>query len=89
MVKALLLVALLTFCCCITTLHAMPRHSCRCIHTTLQRIPTRAIFKMEVIRVSGQCRRTEIIITTKRNFTVCVDPNATWVNGLLSELQKK
>ncbi|XP_040010501.1 growth-regulated alpha protein [Xiphias gladius] len=89
MPKPLLLLAAVTLCCCITTLHAIPRRGCRCMRTTSQGIPVRAIRKIEVIPISGHCRQTEIIITRKNNHKVCINPEAKWVNELLRNLQKK
>ncbi|KAG7237135.1 hypothetical protein INR49_032771 [Caranx melampygus] len=56
--KPLLLLAALTLCCCITALHG-----CKCMRPTSNRIPLKAIKKIEVLPISGQCRWTEIIVT--------------------------
>ncbi|KAF1389609.1 hypothetical protein PFLUV_G00075220 [Perca fluviatilis] len=77
--KPLLLLAALTFCFCIASLHAR----CICIQTISTVIPYRAIKKIEVIPISGNCRRTEIIVTTRKGSRVCVDPTVQWVNDLL------
>ncbi|XP_041792536.1 C-X-C motif chemokine 13 [Chelmon rostratus] len=89
MTKPLLLLAALTLCCCITTLHAAPRQFCLCIRTTSAPIPLRVIKKIEVHPISGRCPRTEVIITRNNNSKVCVNPGAVWVNGLLRNLQNK
>ncbi|XP_070761169.1 C-X-C motif chemokine 10 [Enoplosus armatus] len=86
--KPLLLVAL-TVCCCIATLHAFDINRCRCIRTTSSPVAVRVIKKIEVIPISGYCRRTQIIITRKNGTKVCVNPNVTWINNLLSNLQNK
>ncbi|XP_031161088.1 interleukin-8 [Sander lucioperca] len=77
--KPLLLLAALTFCFCITSLHAR----CTCIQTLSTPVPFRAIKKIEVIPISGHCRRTEIIITRRNGSRVCINPNVQWVNDLL------
>ncbi|XP_071340075.1 interleukin-8 [Trachinotus anak] len=89
MPKPLLVLAALTLCCCITTLHASSRSGCKCIRTTSQAIPLQAIKKIEVLPITGRCRYTEIIVTVKNNFRVCVEPSVTWINRVLSNLQKK
>ncbi|XP_022609503.1 C-X-C motif chemokine 13 isoform X2 [Seriola dumerili] len=87
MPKPLLLLAALTLCCCIMTIHGSPR--CKCIQTSSKKIPLKAIIKIEVLPISGQCRWTEIIVTMKKGFKVCIDPSVPWINQLLTNLQKK
>ncbi|XP_034728824.1 interleukin-8 [Etheostoma cragini] len=77
--KPLLLLAALTFCFCIASLHAR----CICIQTISTPVPSRVIKKIEVIPISGHCRRTEIIVTRRNGSRVCVNPNVQWVNDLL------
>ncbi|XP_034451330.1 alveolar macrophage chemotactic factor [Hippoglossus hippoglossus] len=86
--KPLLLLAALTLCCCITSLHAFRRRGCHCIRTTTEEVPAKCIKKIEVFAVSGQCRRTEILITRKNGYKVCVDPEVDWVLSLLQKLQR-
>ncbi|XP_044051175.1 C-X-C motif chemokine 13 [Siniperca chuatsi] len=86
MTKSLLL-ATLALCCCITTLHAYIQPGCRCIRTTSSPVAVRVIQKIEVVPISGRCRRIEIIVTRKNNSKVCVNPNVKWINKLLSDLQ--
>ncbi|XP_074525741.1 C-X-C motif chemokine 13 [Halichoeres trimaculatus] len=85
--KPLLLLSALALC-CILTLGALPRQGCRCIRTTPKYIPVRRMDKIEVFPVSGQCRWLEIIVTTKKSATICLDPSATWVKNLLTNLQR-
>ncbi|XP_075934984.1 interleukin-8 [Anarhichas minor] len=86
--KPLLLLAALTLCCCIASLHALPTQVCRCIRTITSPIPITVIKQVELIPISGHCRRTEIIITRWNGSKVCVKPDAKWVHSLLSNLQK-
>ncbi|XP_070689651.1 C-X-C motif chemokine 10-like isoform X2 [Pempheris klunzingeri] len=83
----LLLLAALTLCCCITSLQAYPR-ACLCLRTTSTPIRPQAIEKIEVIPISGKCRRIEIIVTRRNGSRVCVTPTAKWVIMLLSRLQR-
>ncbi|XP_023270091.1 C-X-C motif chemokine 13 isoform X1 [Seriola lalandi dorsalis] len=87
MPKPLLLLAALTLCCCIMTIHASPR--CKCIRTSSKIISLKAIMKIEVLPISGQCRWTEIIVTRKNGMKVCIDPSTPWIKQLLTNLQKK
>ncbi|XP_031726441.1 interleukin-8 [Anarrhichthys ocellatus] len=86
--KPLLLLAALTLCCCIASLHALPTQGCRCIRSIYSQVPLKVIKKLELIPISGHCRRTEIIITRRNGSKVCVKPEEKWVNSLLSNLQK-
>ncbi|XP_070820503.1 C-X-C motif chemokine 10 [Chaetodon trifascialis] len=88
MTKPLLLLAALTLCCCIATLHAAPRQGCLCIRTTSNHVALRVIEKIEVFPISGRCRRTEIIITRRNGSKICVNPEANWVKNLLSNFQR-
>uniref|UniRef100_A0A672FDR7 Chemokine interleukin-8-like domain-containing protein n=1 Tax=Salarias fasciatus TaxID=181472 RepID=A0A672FDR7_SALFA len=62
-----------------------PRH-CRCIGVVPCCVPRRFIRKIEVIPNSGNCRRTEVIITRKNNSTDCVSPNDPRLKGLLQSM---
>uniref|UniRef100_A0A8C2XBR1 Chemokine interleukin-8-like domain-containing protein n=1 Tax=Cyclopterus lumpus TaxID=8103 RepID=A0A8C2XBR1_CYCLU len=85
---ALLLLVTLTLC-GITSLHALPRPGCVCIRTRSSRVPLGVVRRIQLIPVSGLCRRTEVIVTRRNGSKVCVDPKEKWVNELLSNLAKK
>ncbi|XP_041643393.1 C-X-C motif chemokine 13 [Cheilinus undulatus] len=87
--KVLIVLAALTLCCCISSLQASPIQGCLCIRTTSASIPARVIKKVEVIPVSGRCRRTEIIVTRKNGSNVCVDPNGKWARNMLNTLNRQ
>ncbi|XP_054466540.1 C-X-C motif chemokine 11-1 [Anoplopoma fimbria] len=87
--KPLLLLAALTLCCCISSLHAFSQGRCICIRTISTPVPFKTIKKVEIIPVSGGCRRTEIIITRRNGSKLCVNPKKKWVIDLLSQLQSK
>ncbi|XP_030579576.1 C-X-C motif chemokine 13-like [Archocentrus centrarchus] len=84
--RPLLLLAALTFCC---FLHGFHINACRCKSTTLRQVPPQMVRKIEVTPLSGHCRRTEIIITTRTGNKICINPEAKWFPGLLNTLQKK
>uniref|UniRef100_A0AAQ5XYX2 Chemokine interleukin-8-like domain-containing protein n=2 Tax=Amphiprion ocellaris TaxID=80972 RepID=A0AAQ5XYX2_AMPOC len=86
--KTLLLLVALMFCCCISRLDALSGLGCRCIRTVPNPVPARAVKKIEVIPVSGRCRRTEILITKRNGSIVCVPPKAKWFPELLETLQR-
>ncbi|XP_029943662.1 C-X-C motif chemokine 13-like [Salarias fasciatus] len=86
MKNALLVLAALTLCCCFTCLHSSPPRHCRCIGVVPCCVPRRFIRKIEVIPNSGNCRRTEVIITRKNNSTDCVSPNDPRLKGLLQSM---
>ncbi|XP_034072603.1 growth-regulated alpha protein-like [Gymnodraco acuticeps] len=86
MTKATLLLSALTLCCCIASLQAFPRERCMCIQT-ISSMPVRVIKRIEVIPISGYCRRTEIIVTRRNGSQVCVNPAANWVYVLISNLK--
>ncbi|XP_060895335.1 C-X-C motif chemokine 10 [Labrus mixtus] len=75
--------------CFIVGLQASPRSGCFCIRTTPAFIPVRIIDKIEVIPVSGHCRRTEIIVTRRNGSKVCADLNSKWGKAVSRTLLKK
>nr|XP_040025439.1 C-X-C motif chemokine 13-like [Gasterosteus aculeatus aculeatus] len=83
----LLLLLAVTLCCCVARLHAFPTRGCRCIRTTSDPVPTRVIRRIEVVPVSGLCRRTEIIVTRRNGSKLCVNPDEAWLHVLLSKPQ--
>ncbi|XP_034072506.1 permeability factor 2-like [Gymnodraco acuticeps] len=86
MTKATLLLSALMLCCCIASLQAFPRERCMCIRT-ISSMPVRVIKRIEVIPISGHCRRTEIIVTRRNGSQVCVNPAVNWVYVLISNLK--
>ncbi|CAK6979608.1 C-X-C motif chemokine 10-like [Scomber scombrus] len=84
----LFLVALI-LCCSFAAVHGSPRGRCYCLRTFSKRVLVQTIKKVEVIPISGHCRRIEIIVTRKNDSKVCVDPNAYWLDSMLDFLKKK
>ncbi|KAI7812721.1 C-X-C motif chemokine 13 [Triplophysa rosa] len=80
--------------CCFTALLAFPmdgfatNNKCRCITTTTSIIPPRLFKRIEILPQGAHCRQTEIVITKKNNQIVCVDPDAKWINNVLSKVMK-
>ncbi|XP_028271124.1 C-C motif chemokine 5-like isoform X2 [Parambassis ranga] len=88
--KFLLIAAALTLCCCVGSLQAHSvRRNCYCIQTSWDPVPARAIQKLEVFLPSGQCRRSQIVITKRSGSKVCINPEAKWIQELLNTLQNK
>ncbi|NWY44287.1 CCL3 protein, partial [Sylvia atricapilla] len=42
-----------------------------------------------VVETSSSCRQPGVIVTTKKNRTVCADPQAAWVKQLLKHFQSQ
>ncbi|XP_055055853.2 C-X-C motif chemokine 10 [Misgurnus anguillicaudatus] len=80
--------------CCITTLPAFPmdgfdtNNKCRCLTTTTSIVPPRLFQRIEILPQGAHCRKTEIVITKKDNSTVCVNPEAKWINNVLSRVMR-
>uniref|UniRef100_W5M671 C-X-C motif chemokine 13-like n=1 Tax=Lepisosteus oculatus TaxID=7918 RepID=W5M671_LEPOC len=89
--KASLLLATLAIC-CIATSYALPMEGiisdlkCRCVRYTSAYINPRNFRHIEIIPQGARCRRTEIIVTLRNNNIVCVDPQAQWINQLISNV---
>ncbi|XP_034152518.1 C-X-C motif chemokine 13-like [Esox lucius] len=80
--------------CSFTLLHAIPMEgfapvSCRCIRSSSDFIPPKLFKRMEILPAGAHCRYTEIIITKEDHSTICVSPEAKWINKLIAKLQKK
>ncbi|XP_072290141.1 growth-regulated alpha protein [Eucyclogobius newberryi] len=73
---------------CVAALHAMPRLGCRCVRTSAQPISLSSIRSIQVLPVSGYCRRTEIRITRRNRRVVCVKPDEEWVHQMLLDVQR-
>nr|XP_056711934.1 growth-regulated alpha protein-like [Euleptes europaea] len=58
--------------------------SCRCRRVTSSFIHPTRYSKVKIILPGISCRRTEIIITLKSRKTLCVNPEAKWVQALLA-----
>ncbi|XP_066431027.1 C-X-C motif chemokine 10-like [Eleutherodactylus coqui] len=63
--------------------------SCKCRKSTMQPVSKRVMKKVEIIIPSGYCPEIEVIITTKGDQTVCVDPKAKWLETLLPQLKQR
>ncbi|XP_017307333.1 alveolar macrophage chemotactic factor [Ictalurus punctatus] len=89
--RANLLLAV-TALCCFATVFAFPMegftmdHQCHCLSTTNDYINSRWFQRIEILPAGSHCRKIEIIITLKDKKTVCVDPEANWVQKLINKV---
>ncbi|KAM4616706.1 alveolar macrophage chemotactic factor-like [Polymixia lowei] len=84
--RPLALFGLLIICCVVTTHGLTIRDRCLCIQTSPRLISLQLIKKLEVRPAGASCRQVEIIITKKNGSTVCVDPEAPWINKVIDKL---
>ncbi|XP_071260424.1 C-X-C motif chemokine 13-like isoform X1 [Salvelinus alpinus] len=61
---------------------------CRCIRTSSAFISPRQFHRIEILPPGAHCRQTEIIVTKKDKATVCVTPDARWINKVIAKLQR-
>ncbi|XP_031426496.1 alveolar macrophage chemotactic factor-like isoform X1 [Clupea harengus] len=61
---------------------------CRCSRTTRAYISPKHFQRLEVISPGAYCRQTEIIVRLKNNKTVCVAPEAKWINRVIQKLMQ-
>ncbi|TWW60840.1 C-X-C motif chemokine 10 [Takifugu flavidus] len=87
MVKPPTLLVVMTLCCCLVTADAF--FGCHCLRTIRKPIPLNVIEKIEMLPISGHCRRPEIILTRKNGSKICIDPNQKWLKDLLNKMQKE
>uniref|UniRef100_A0A8C1KC97 Chemokine interleukin-8-like domain-containing protein n=1 Tax=Cyprinus carpio TaxID=7962 RepID=A0A8C1KC97_CYPCA len=79
--------------CCFTTLCASPVkgfgvNKCQCVTTTSSIIPSRVFQRIEIVPPGAHCPKTEILITLKDSRTVCIDPEARWINNVISKVMR-
>ncbi|XP_056092882.1 alveolar macrophage chemotactic factor [Rhinichthys klamathensis goyatoka] len=80
--------------CCFTTHMAFPmdgfatNKKCQCLATTSAVIPPRLFQKIEILPPGAHCRKIEILITKKDNKTVCINPEARWINNIISKVMR-
>ncbi|XP_026066952.1 C-X-C motif chemokine 2 [Carassius auratus] len=79
--------------CCFTTIYALPMegfgsNKCQCVTTTSNKISTRLFQRIEIVPPGAHCRKTEILITKKDNQTVCINPDAQWINNVISKVMR-
>nr|XP_028600678.1 alveolar macrophage chemotactic factor-like [Podarcis muralis] len=68
--------------------HLVHMGSCKCQKHTSTAFGPKQIQSIQVIPKGIQCGRTEIILTLKSKWQVCVAPTAQWVQKLLKRLIK-
>uniref|UniRef100_A0A803SMD1 C-X-C motif chemokine n=2 Tax=Anolis carolinensis TaxID=28377 RepID=A0A803SMD1_ANOCA len=62
---------------------------CRCLKQTSSPFSPRQLKSIQVFPHGMQCQNTEIILTLKNKWKVCVDPSAPWVQELLKVVTKR
>ncbi|XP_064867429.1 C-X-C motif chemokine 13-like [Oncorhynchus nerka] len=79
--------------CWFVALQAFPMNGCAacqkclCIRTSSAFISPRLFHRIEILPPGAHCRQTEIIVTKKDKATVCVTPDARWINKVIVKLQ--
>ncbi|CAF95728.1 unnamed protein product [Tetraodon nigroviridis] len=84
MAKLLTLLLVLMLCC-----HQAPADAfsgCHCLRIFRRPIPFRIIKQVEMIPISGQCRRPETILTRRNGSKDCIDPNQQWFKDVLRKI---
>ncbi|NXU47542.1 IL8 protein, partial [Turnix velox] len=62
---------------------------CRCPRLVSELIPPRLLSRLELVAEGPHCALPEVIATTKRGQTVCLDPSAPWVRLILAGMLKR
>ncbi|XP_059844490.1 interleukin-8-like [Hypanus sabinus] len=60
---------------------------CKCIGTTSKFINPKIIRSLKYIPSGSSCERAEIIVTLKNEKKVCVDPDAKWLQALITAMK--
>ncbi|XP_072920080.1 interleukin-8-like [Hemitrygon akajei] len=60
---------------------------CKCIQTSFDIIHPKSIRSLKYIPSGSHCERAEIIVTLKNEKKVCVDPDAKWLQALLTAMK--
>ncbi|XP_054845684.1 C-X-C motif chemokine 13-like [Eublepharis macularius] len=62
---------------------------CKCAKKTSSVFDLAYLKSVRVLSPSVYCRRKEIILLTKKDRKICVDPNAPWVQELIKGLTQR
>ncbi|XP_062898289.1 interleukin-8-like [Mobula hypostoma] len=60
---------------------------CHCIRTSFDIIHPTSIRSLKYIPKGSHCERAEIIVTLKNETKVCVDPDARWLQALITAMK--
>ncbi|XP_072921290.1 interleukin-8-like isoform X3 [Hemitrygon akajei] len=60
---------------------------CKCVQTSFDIIHPKSIRSLKYIPSGSHCERAEIIVTLKNEKKVCVDPDAKWLQALLTAMK--
>ncbi|XP_071621118.1 C-C motif chemokine 4 homolog [Heliangelus exortis] len=87
MKNSVLLLALLATCCChnlAAPLGSDPPTSC-CFTYTSRQLPRS--FVVEYYETNSQCPQAAVVFVTRRGRQVCADPEQSWVQQYVSDLE--
>ncbi|XP_064306847.1 alveolar macrophage chemotactic factor-like [Phalacrocorax carbo] len=59
---------------------------CRCPRTVSEVIAPRRLARLELVAEGPHCAVPEVIATTKRGQTVCLNPSAPWVKIIVARV---
>ncbi|XP_026654191.2 alveolar macrophage chemotactic factor-like [Zonotrichia albicollis] len=62
---------------------------CRCVRTVSEVIPPRRLARLEFLAEGPHCAVPEVIATTKKGLTICLDPVAPWVKLLVTRILRR
>ncbi|XP_060103387.1 C-X-C motif chemokine 13-like [Heteronotia binoei] len=62
---------------------------CKCARQTSAVFNLANFKSVQVFPQSVYCRRKEVILITKKNRKICVNPNTAWVQDLLKSLRNR
>ncbi|XP_072108023.1 alveolar macrophage chemotactic factor-like [Mobula birostris] len=60
---------------------------CKCIRTSFDVIHPKFIRSLKYIPRGSRCGRAEIIVTLKNEKKLCVDPDARWLQALITAMK--
>ncbi|XP_078399680.1 interleukin-8-like isoform X1 [Cetorhinus maximus] len=62
---------------------------CKCVKVLSRFIPPKRYQQINIFHQGSYCRKVEIVITLKNGKKVCINPEAQWVNRIISFLNKR
>ncbi|KAM4053932.1 C-X-C motif chemokine 13-like [Anomaloglossus baeobatrachus] len=66
----------------------LPGGRCRCLKVTADRVAKHLIKKIEITPSRVYCPNIEVVVTTKTDQVVCIDPEAKWFKNILPLLMR-
>ncbi|XP_041128784.1 growth-regulated alpha protein [Polyodon spathula] len=62
---------------------------CKCITQTSAKINPKTFHHIEMIPRGAHCSKVEIIVTLKNKHVVCVNPEATWIQHVITVILQR